>query len=285
MVDGNSFRCLAGRGARDGRPPGGGLTDDGRWHSHYESANPSLALSPGECKQAPDTGRRWSPGKIGGVTSPVEVLRVAYTPLLELADALEETAGWTSTALPGWTTRDLLFHLATDAQRGLVALGTPAPGAPDTDAVSYWRSWQPGGLDADAGRRGTRMMASVWSSVRGPAELFATTARAALQLASAADPDAVVLTQGHALTVETLVRTLTVEAAVQHLDLHPVLPASPAPAVLAEVRRVLDGLLGAPAPAGWSDVDYARAGTGRATLTAAERAQLGGRADRFPLFG
>jgi hypothetical protein len=48
---------------------------------------------------------------------------------------------------------------------------------------------------------------------------------------------------------------------------------------------VLDGLLGAPAPADWDDVRYARTGTGRLPLEPAERAALGALADRFPLFG
>lgn len=214
-----------------------------------------------------------------------DLLAEAYAPLLRLADSVGETEGWTPTLLPGWVVRDLLFHLASDAQRALVALATPAGRPADTDEVGYWSSWRPGADDAQAGLRGTRTMASAWSSVRGPADLYAATARAVLHAAGAAEPDGIVLTQGHALSVASLLGTLVVEAGVHHLDLEPVLPDPPAPAVLAEVRRVLDGLLGRPAPARWSDVRYARLGTGRAALDADERVAVGALADRFPLFG
>ena len=59
----------------------------------------------------------------------------------------------------------------------------------------------------------------------------------------------------------------------------------PVAAPLAEVRRVLAGLLGRPLPAGWDDVTAARRGTGREPLTAGDRLELGHDADAFPLFG
>lgn len=217
--------------------------------------------------------------------SSVDLLDKAYAPLLALAGRVDEPDGWTATLLPGWAVRDLLFHLASDAQRALVALATPAEGSVDTDEVSYWSAWRPGAPEAESGLRGTRIMASAWTSVRGPAGLYVETARAVLNAARAADPGAVVSTQGHSMTVTSLLHTLAVEAAVHHLDLEPVLPERPDREVLAAVRHVLDGLLGTPAPAEWDDVRYARTGTGRLPLADAERAAVGSRADRFPLFG
>ena len=95
-----------------------------------------------------------------------------------------------------------------------------------------------------------------------------------------------VATQGRTLTVADLLSTLTVEVAVHHLDLvlRPDRPG-PAPAPLAEVRRVLEGLLGGPLPAGWDDATAARRGTGREPLSAADRDELGARGRAFPLFG
>jgi hypothetical protein len=80
--------------------------------------------------------------------------------------------------------------------------------------------------------------------------------------------------------------TLVVEAAVHYLDLTVALPGAPAPdpAALALVRRVLDGLLGAPLPAAWDGVTAALRGTGREPLTEADRRALGPLAARFPLF-
>lgn len=215
----------------------------------------------------------------------VDRLTEAYRPLIEFADRVDETAGWTPTRLPGWTVRDLIWHLTSDGQRALVALATPSDAAPDTDAVSYWTEWRPGTDGAQSGLRGTWIMASAWSSVRGPARLYAETARAVLVAAGRAELTTVVTTQGRTLTVESLLRTLAVEAAIHHLDLDPVLTAPPAGAVLDEVRRTLDALLGTPAPADWDTVRYARIGTGREPLTEAERTALGPLADRLPLFG
>lgn len=214
---------------------------------------------------------------------PVDLLQAAYHPLVSFATELDEERGWAQTALPGWTARDLLLHLATDAQRALVALATPAFGPADTDEVSYWSAWRPGTEGARSGVRGTRIMASAWTSVRGPADLYAETARAVLVQATRSELEDVVVTQDRRLTVASLLRTLAVEAAVHHLDLR--LPEPPAAAALAEVRHVLQGLLGAPLPADWDDVRCALVGTGRAALSPEERAALGPGADSLPLFG
>lgn len=217
--------------------------------------------------------------------NPVDLLRAAYRPLIAFADQVDDRQGWTATQLPGWTVRDLLLHLASDCQRALVALATPATRPADTDEISYWSRWQPGTDGAQAGLRGTRIMASAWTSVRGPADLYADTARAVLIGAARADLRAVVATQGRTLTVESLLRTLAVEATAHQLDLAPALTAVPAETSLAEVRHVLDGLLGTPAPSHWDTVRYARLGTGRLPLDADERAALGALAERFPMFG
>ena len=215
----------------------------------------------------------------------VDLLTAAYSPLIAFADRVDEDEGWRATQLPGWTVRDLIWHLTADCQRALVALATPAAANPDTDEVSYWTEWQPGTAGAQAGLRGTRIMASAWTSVRGPAGLYAETARAVLYVAARAGLDQIVTTQGRVLRVGALLHTLAVEAAIHHLDLEPVLPDPPDATVLAEVRGVLDGLLGEHPALGWPDIHYARVGTGRLPLTADERAALGPLADRFPLFG
>jgi hypothetical protein len=214
-----------------------------------------------------------------------DLLVEAYRPIVDLATQVDESQGWTPSLLPGWTVRDLLLHLASDCQRALVALATPSLEPPDTDEVSYWSDWMPGTDSAQAGLRGTRIMASAWTSVRGPADLYVETARAVMAVAAKTSPEAVVTTQSRILTVDSLLRTLAVEAAVHQLDLEPVLPSPPAASVLAEVRRTLDRLLGGVADVEWTDVRYIRVGTGRLPMDAHERAALGPLADRFPLFG
>jgi hypothetical protein len=95
-----------------------------------------------------------------------------------------------------------------------------------------------------------------------------------------------VRTQGHVLTAGDLVRTLVVEAAVHHLDLVVALDRPlPSAGPLRIVRETIDGLLGQALPLPWDDVTYARTGTGRAPISAADRRALGPLAGRFPLFG
>lgn len=220
------------------------------------------------------------------MTAGLDCLRSAYGELLARTDTLDEQTAWRPTGCAGWTARDLVFHLLTDAQRALVALGTPAEGAPDVDAVSYWRAWQPGTPGAQAGRRSIRIMASVWTDAGALTALYRETARAVLVQAARADGAALVATQGHVLTVDDLLATLAVEAAVHHLDLVAFCDdPGPGAQSLTLVRETLDGLLGRAAPANWDDARYALIGTGRAPLTEAEGAALGPDAAKLPLFG
>jgi hypothetical protein len=207
------------------------------------------------------------------------VLESTYSALLDALTDADPAQAYRATRCRGWARVDLLHHLLSDAQRALVALHTPAGGAADTDEVSYWRSF-PAGDDGDAEMRHTRSMASLWS-FPVLAERYTETAHAVVVASNERAGTDRVSTQGHILTVDALRSTLAVEATVHHLDLgleHPSLRG------LAEVRRVLDGLLGHPA-AITDDVRYALVGTGREPLSAAEREQLGQAAERLPLFG
>lgn len=210
-----------------------------------------------------------------------QVLDSSYRALLDVLDGLDDRAGWRHTRCAGWTVRDLVHHLWSDAQRALVALHTPAAGPADVDSVSYWRPWQPGTTGAEAGRRGTRIMASAWSSVEPMAALYAETARAVLVAGRGRAGADLVGTQGHVLTVDALFRTLAVEATVHHLDLR---LGTPSEEGIAEARQVLDGLLGRSAPVNDS-VRYVLVGTGRESPTDEEAAALGVDAKRLPLFG
>ncbi|MFI7386310.1 maleylpyruvate isomerase N-terminal domain-containing protein [Streptomyces sp. NPDC049813] len=220
----------------------------------------------------------------------VGALRDAYDGFARVVAALSEEESWLPSGCAGWAVRDLVFHCVGDAQRGLVALHTPAAGPPDRDAVTYWANWQPdtaGSLDE---RRWARVGASVFPRFAPLRQLYLTTAAATVTAAErgAGELRDLVGTQGHVLSAGDLLATLCVEATVHHLDLIAHLPAAtprPGAAGLAHVRRALDGLLGRAVPVDWSDEEYALAGTGRSRLTAAERHLLGADAGRFPLFG
>ncbi|MGY1820384.1 maleylpyruvate isomerase N-terminal domain-containing protein [Geodermatophilus sp. SYSU D00079] len=217
---------------------------------------------------------------------PVDLLRTAYTDLSRVLSSLSAGEGWQPTGCAGWTPVDLGFHLLSDARRALVALHSPAPGRADTTAVDYWRAWRPPAPDDEDELWNTRAAASLQGGLGAVQRRYAEAAAAVVVAAGRVGADDVVRTQGATLTVADLVSTLVVEAAVHHLDLvvHLDRPG-PAAAPLAEVRRVLEGLLGGPLPAAWDDATAARRGTGREPLTAEDRAALGTAAERFPLFG
>jgi hypothetical protein len=171
---------------------------------------------------------------------------------------------------------------------GLVALATPADEPATNDAVAYWRAWQPtAAQDEDVAWR-TRVRASVAGGLAELSAVYAELVAAVTVLAeSALLPGPAPSSRGvGSRRVLLLLSTLTVEAAVHHLDLVARLDRpGPAPEALAEVRRVLEGLLGGPLPVRWDDATAARRGTGRAPLDDADRAALGSSAERFPLFG
>ena len=89
------------------------------------------------------------------------LLTTVYGDLARLLGALTPEEQWRPTGCAGWTPVDLGWHMLADARRGLVALSTPAEGPASTDAVGYWRSWQPTAEDDDRDLSATRVSASV----------------------------------------------------------------------------------------------------------------------------
>ncbi len=224
---------------------------------------------------------RPTPARVSSAAS--TALRIAYSDLTTIAATLDEQDAWQPTRCAGWAVRDLLVHLLGDAQRGLVALATPAAGPADRDALTYWAD-APGGRDPDFRElRAQRTIASAWGL--GPlSRTFGDTSRAVVTLAGRASPDAPVAAGDHVMRVDDLVTTLAVEAAVHHLDLVVAL-GRPGPRAepLALVRHTLDGLLGRPAPTEWSDEWWALVGTGREPPGGRERRELGADAALLPL--
>jgi hypothetical protein len=220
------------------------------------------------------------------VPDALRLLTTAYRDLSAVLSSLTVDEGWEPTGCAGWSPVDLGFHLLSDARRALVALNTPAVAPVDTDAVSYWTAWRPPAPGDEEELWSTRVAASVHGGLRGIAGRYAETSAAVLVAAGRVSLDDAVGTQGRVLTAADLLSTLTVEAAVHHLDLVLRLDRpGPAAESLAEVRRVLGGLLGRPLPAVWDDVTAARRGTAREPLTAEDLAELGDDAGAFPLFG
>lgn len=206
--------------------------------------------------------------------------------LVGVVTSLDDEQGWAPTGCAGWCVRDLVAHLLDDAHRGLVALGSPADGPPDTDRVRYWSAWRPRTERARLQRRAVRVAADAHPSITPLAARYAEATAAVCRLGELVAPGAVLRTGGRALRADDLFHTLAVEATVHHVDLtsHLDVPG-PGAAGLGAVRQVLDGLLGGAAPVPWDDLAYLRAGTGRVQLSPVERELLGADAARFPLFG
>jgi len=220
------------------------------------------------------------------VPEPKDLLATAYGDLSAVLSSLTGAEAWEPTGCAGWSVVDLGFHLLSDARRCLVALHTPADRPADTDAVDYWRAWRPPEPGDETELWSTRIAAAVHGGLPGIAGRYAETSAAALVAASRAEPTDLIGTQGRVLTVADFLSTLTVEAAVHHLDLVLRLDRpGPASEPLGEVRRVLEGLAGSALPSSWDDVTAARRGTGREPLTDQDRAELGATAAAFPLFG
>ena len=165
--------------------------------------------------------------------------------------ALASEEGFEPTGCAGWTAVDLGFHLLSDARRALVALNTPADGPRRHRRRRLLDGVATAGARGDEELWSTRIAASVHGGLRGVAHRYAETSAAVVVAAGRVGRRTSDRTQGHALTVADFLSTLTVEAAVHHLDLVLRLDRpGPAAGPLAEVRRVLDGLLGAPATGG-----------------------------------
>jgi hypothetical protein len=217
------------------------------------------------------------------VSPELAALRIAYSDLATIASSIDEEDSWRPTRCAGWVVRDLLLHLLDDAQRALVALGSPAAGPADRDAVSYWTDGNLVDEPQFGEIRSVRTMASAWS-LSNLVHTFVETSRAVVTLAGRAMSDALVATQGHVLRTDDLLATLTVEAAVHHLDLVVDLNRpGPRPEPLTLVRRTLDGLLGHQVPEDWPDERWALLGTGRVPPGGGERRALGPDAARIPL--
>ena len=204
-----------------------------------------------------------------------QALRASYDALAGVVGGLDDEAAWRPTGCRGWVVRDLVFHLHADCVRALVAVHSPAGRPADCDAVAYWRGWGSDAGTDETIRRTTRVESSPWS---WPAlrDRYAEGAAAAGRAVAAADPETVVTTQGHALTVADLASTLLVEATLHHLDLVRHLPGATGPALegLAEARRVSEALLGRDL-GGWTDERVALVATGRAEPSPQEQAELG----------
>jgi uncharacterized protein (TIGR03083 family) len=207
---------------------------------------------------------------------------------IDAVRGLPDEAFATPTRCPPWDVRVLVGHMVRDLDGVPRYLADPAPDAATTDAVAYWRSYDP----RTEGPRITDNSVEFADRYVTSAELvegFDSTLRRCLEQAGGEDPARVLRTRMTSIRLDEFVRTRILEIGVHGMDLAAAIDRRPwlTSAAASVVLSILIGLWGDdPTTAlGWSDLTFIETATGRRSLSDAERAVLGDRANAFPLLG
>jgi uncharacterized protein (TIGR03083 family) len=216
----------------------------------------------------------------------VDVLAAECADCAAVVTTLSEDDFDRPTRCPPWDVKALVGHIWRDVDRILVYTAEPAPDAPDSDAIAYYRAAGVGADAADVARRGFEA-AAAFATGHELARDFDDRWRRAVEVAASMAPDRVVRTFGPCLRLDEYLCTRLLEAAVHGLDLAEAIGAESwiTPRAKALVRSMLVAMLEdePPSALGWDDVAFLEAGTGRRPIAPEERAVLGRLADRFPL--
>lgn len=192
------------------------------------------------------------------------------------------------TRCPPWDVRILVGHVVRDLDRVVTYLEEPAPDAAMSDAITYFKSYDPG-AEGRAITAGSTEAADRFGSTGALVLGLEESLRRCVEAARAHDPGRLLRTRLTAIRLDEFLKTRVLEVGVHGLDLADAIDRDPwlSPAAASVIRAILTGLLGEDPSAslGWSDLTYIETGTGRRDLTDAERSFLGPRANEFPLLG
>ena len=193
------------------------------------------------------------------------------------------------TRCPPWNVKGLVGHLWRDVDRIVAYAGGPGSGPAaraETDAVSYWRSYDPVVEGPLISQRSSEV-ADRFSTGADLAASFARHWPECIAAARAMQPGHVVRTRLTWIRIDEFVGTRVVEATVHGLDLAEAItmPPWPTPGGLAITHAILVALLGEPPPASLAadEIAFIETATGRRPLTAAALGELGAAAYLFPL--
>jgi uncharacterized protein (TIGR03083 family) len=215
----------------------------------------------------------------------VDALASEYEALTALAMSLDRAELRSPSGCEEWSKAAVVFHMLTDAQRGLVTFSSPAEGPATTNFIDYWKGFQASDEGSKMGARFVALSTDAHPDSRKIVTKWVETAAAAVRRARETEDTSFVTTQGHVLATPDFIATLVVEATIHHLDL--VVKSDgprPDPRGVAITTATLNGLLGAPRPESWDDLTYILKTTGRADLDEKEHRALGQAGKRLPLF-
>jgi len=218
----------------------------------------------------------------------IEALREECDQVSATVLALPEDDFARPTRCTAWNVKELLAHMYRDVDRINFALTQPAPPEPDSDSVSYWRSYDPLADAPDIADR-AKELASKHATGGSLGEAWDEMWRRALETAANADRGRVVVTWGPALTIDEFLKTRVLEITVHRMDLEDALGRKGwgTDQAVSIVDDILVGLLGQEPPEelDWDVTDFIETGCGRRELTEGEREMLGPLAKLFPLMG
>ncbi|MEW1583926.1 maleylpyruvate isomerase N-terminal domain-containing protein [Micromonospora vinacea] len=191
------------------------------------------------------------------------------------------------TDCPPWQVRDLVAHVRTGVGRLADMLAAPAPARAEVNAADYFGTAKfTAQVDADRIAGGQRDALRVDRAAL--ATDFDRAWRGTEAAVAAAPPDRVVRTRhGDAMRLGEFLRTRVVEVGVHGLDLAAALGRPPwlTPPAAVVVAELLTGGRPAPAALGWDRLTLIRKTTGRAAVTAPERATIDAAGFRWLAFG
>lgn len=225
----------------------------------------------------------------------VDALSSQLDALVVLVRELSEDDFDRSTRCPGWSVAELVAHCEGMLERLVGENARPVDGEPEVDRVGYYR------YDPEGPREGEDP-SKTFSDVirdrvidevggRNPGEL-----RASLEAAAGGALDGirvipagrVIKRSGHPrMTFGEFVASRNLEFGVHTMDIEDAVGRAERvqPRAAGIITGILDGLLGSRVPDSlqWDTTTYILTGTGRRSLSADERSQLGDLAEEFPL--
>jgi hypothetical protein len=215
----------------------------------------------------------------------------ALVGLLRAVQSLGEEDFALPSGCPGWTVRDLLFHLVVGAEDVLITLVTPADADSPRhgDALDYWAAvTRPGKDSAGRDTETTTSRNPLDAQIPRIAAAYLSPdllrdhqleiGGAAARAAGRSDADELLLNGDQVLRTDDFLASYVLEWTLHHLDLLAHLPSGtdpgPGGAPLAASRQAVEAIIGRELPTSLADADALRIATGRRSPTPEEHRVL-----------